>query len=92
MKKVFVQDKNGKPLDPTNPARARKLLDNDRARVVERQPFTIKILSQNLERVGIDSEATKINELKDGNYRIFIEKLKKSTNDKTNSLLNGGLW
>ncbi|PTD93358.1 hypothetical protein C9439_01885 [archaeon SCG-AAA382B04] len=26
MKKVFVQDKNGKPLDPTNPARARKLL------------------------------------------------------------------
>lgn len=45
-----------------------------------------------LESVGIDSEATKINELKDGNYRVFIEKLQESTNDKTNSLLNGGLW
>ncbi len=65
--KVYVQDKNGKPLDPTNPARARKLLNKDRAEVVERQPFTIKILDRKKEEsytrdttLGIDAGYSKI--------------------------------
>jgi len=49
MSKVYVQDKNGKPLDPTNSARARKLLKKDRAKVVERNPFTIKIIDRKKE-------------------------------------------
>ena len=47
--KVFVQDKNGKPLDPTNPARARKLLNRGRAKIVQRNPFTIKIIDRKKE-------------------------------------------
>jgi hypothetical protein len=38
---VFVLDKNKKPLAPTHPARARKLLRTGRASVLRRFPFTI---------------------------------------------------
>jgi len=38
---VFVLDKNKKPLDPTHPARARRLLKSGRASVFRRYPFTI---------------------------------------------------
>ena len=38
---VFVLDKNKKPLDPTHPARARRLLRSGRASVFKRYPFTI---------------------------------------------------
>jgi len=38
---VFVLDKNKKPLAPTHPARARKLLRTGRASVFRRFPFTI---------------------------------------------------
>ena len=39
--RVFVLDKNKKPLNPTHPARARKLLKSGRAKVLKRFPFTI---------------------------------------------------
>jgi hypothetical protein len=39
--RVFVLDKNKKPLNPTHPARARKLLLSGRAKVFIRFPFTI---------------------------------------------------
>src|SRR5919202_1498850 len=38
---VFVLDKNKQPLDPTHPARARRLLKSGRASVFRRYPFTI---------------------------------------------------
>jgi hypothetical protein len=38
---VFVLDKNKKPLDPTHPAKARKMLKAGRAKVFRRYPFTI---------------------------------------------------
>ncbi len=67
MEKVYVQDKNGKPLDPTNQARARKLLDKDRAEVVQREPFTIKIVDRKKENsytrdvtLGIDAGYKKV--------------------------------
>lgn len=62
MSKVLVQDKNGKALDPTNPVRARKLLDKGRSKVVKRNPFTIKIIDREKENsyikdvtLGIDA-------------------------------------
>jgi len=65
--KVFVQDKHDKALDPTSPVRARKLLNSDRAEVVERQPFTIKILDREKEHsytknvtLGIDAGYSKV--------------------------------
>ncbi len=41
MQRVFVVDTNKKPLMPTHPARARKLLKAGKAAVYRRQPFTI---------------------------------------------------
>jgi hypothetical protein len=38
---ALVLDKNKKPLDPTHPAKARKLLKAGRAKVFRRYPFTI---------------------------------------------------
>ncbi len=42
--RVFVIDKNLKPLDPCRPARARLLLRRGRAKVYRKYPFTIIIL------------------------------------------------
>lgn len=39
--RVFVLDKNLKPLDPCHPARARELLQKGRAKVYRRYPFAI---------------------------------------------------
>lgn len=41
--KVFVIDLEGKPLLPTNPARARKLLDSGASTVYQVVPFTIQL-------------------------------------------------
>ncbi len=41
MRRVFVLDRNKKPLMPCHPARARKLLKNGKAAVYRRYPFTI---------------------------------------------------
>jgi hypothetical protein len=41
---VYVQNRNGKWLMPCKPAKARRLLRDGKARVIERSPFTIKLL------------------------------------------------
>lgn len=41
---VYVLNKNGKPLMPCKPQKARKLLQNKKAYVVNRVPFTIKLI------------------------------------------------
>lgn len=41
--KVFVLNQHGKPLMPTRPGKARKLLDLGKASVVRRSPFTIQL-------------------------------------------------
>ena len=56
---VYVINKNGNPLMPCKPAKARKLLRDKRARVVNRCPFTIQLLwncEENVQEVtvGID--------------------------------------
>jgi len=42
--RVFVINIEGTPLMPTKPARARRMLDADKARVIKRTPFTIQLL------------------------------------------------
>jgi hypothetical protein len=58
---VFVLDKKKRPLDPTTPARARKLLKKGRARVHKLVPFTIRLVDRLIEdsvvhdhTIGID--------------------------------------
>jgi hypothetical protein len=44
MTKVLVVNKGGRPLMPTTPRKARKLLESGRAKVYARKPFTIQLL------------------------------------------------
>ena len=41
---VFVLNKHGRPLMPCKPAKARHLLNQDKAKVIKRTPFTIQLL------------------------------------------------
>lgn len=73
---VYVLNKDGKPLMPCKPSKARKLLKSNKAKIVKREPFTIQLLygssgyKQNIV-LGVDagskhiglSATTKIKEL-----------------------------
>ena len=57
--KVYVKSQSGKWLMPTNPANARILLKQGKAKVIQRTPFAIQLLYETTEhiqpvRVGID--------------------------------------
>lgn len=45
MSTVQVIDRNGQPLKPCHPARARQLVKGNRARVVALKPYTIQLTS-----------------------------------------------
>jgi hypothetical protein len=44
MTKALVVNKDGRPLMPTTPRKARKLLESGKARIYSRRPFTIQLL------------------------------------------------
>ena len=58
--KVFVIDKNRKPLDPCTPARARILLAKGRAAVIRRFPFTIILKDRLAETTPVHEHRIKI--------------------------------
>ncbi|NEQ86083.1 MAG: HNH endonuclease [Moorea sp. SIO2I5] len=58
--RVFVLDKNRKPLDPCRPARARIMLKLGRAKVVRRYPFTIILPDKSLENCVTHKHQLKI--------------------------------
>ncbi len=63
--KVFVLSKEGKPLMPTTPRRARVWLKAKRARVVRREPFTIRLRFATGEhvqpaKVGVDTGSKEV--------------------------------
>lgn len=45
MIKVFVLSKDGNPLMPTHPAKARVLIKQNKAKIIKRLPFTIQLLN-----------------------------------------------
>jgi len=53
--KVYVQNARGQSLDPTTPARARRLITAGRAKVVSRMPFTIRLRNR---EIGYTTEVT----------------------------------
>ncbi|NEP28080.1 RNA-guided endonuclease IscB [Moorena sp. SIO3I6] len=58
--RVFVLDKNLKPLDPCRPARARLLLKQGRAKVFRRYPFTIILSDLEVENCTTHNHQLKI--------------------------------
>lgn len=63
--RVFVLNQRGKPLMPTTPSKARKLLKANKAKVVKREPFTIQLLTATGEAkqditLGVDAGSKKI--------------------------------
>ena len=59
---VFVVSANGKPLMPTSPYRARKLLKKGRAKIYQHHPFTIQVTDRE------DGEVQKIEYCTDVGY------------------------
>ena len=62
---VYVISQNGKPLMPTTPARARKMLRDGRAKCIRRTPFTIKLLYETTTytqpiTLGVDTGSSKM--------------------------------
>jgi len=62
---AYVINKNGKPLMPCKPAKARHLLKQGRAKVINRKPFTIRLLwdcEDNVQPItlGIDAGYSKV--------------------------------
>ncbi|MEU9088172.1 RRXRR domain-containing protein [Streptomyces sp. NPDC048357] len=51
---VFVLDRNHTPLQPTSPARARKLLHQGRAVVARHTPFVIRLKNRTADRSQVD--------------------------------------
>ncbi|WP_327252502.1 RNA-guided endonuclease IscB [Streptomyces sp. NBC_01244] len=51
---VFVLDKHGTPLQPTSPARARKLLSQGRAAVARHTPFVIRLKDRTVSTSQVD--------------------------------------
>jgi hypothetical protein len=41
---VYVLNKHGKPLMPCKPSKARKLLKQGKAKIIQREPFTIQLI------------------------------------------------
>lgn len=58
--RVFVLDKNLKPLDPCHPARARELLNKGRAKVFKGYPFTIVLQDRTASDSVVHSHRIKI--------------------------------
>jgi hypothetical protein len=77
---VYVINKNGKPLMPCKPAKARHLLRGGKAKMVKRIPFTIQLLwgcEENIQptTLGIDkgSKFTGVAVIQDCNSRVLFQ-------------------
>jgi len=75
---VYVINKNGKPLMPCKPAKARHLLKASKAKVIRRAPFTIKLLwdcEENVQEVvgGIDTGSKTIGCAAIANGRVVYQ-------------------
>ena len=74
--RVFVLDKNGQPLDPCHPARARKLLKSGRAAVFRREPFTIILKDRELTNSVVHPHRVKLDP---GSRRTGVALMNEST-------------
>ncbi|MEQ9552494.1 MAG: RNA-guided endonuclease IscB [Coleofasciculus sp. G3-WIS-01] len=81
--RVFVLDKNLKPLEPCHPARARELLNKGRAKVFRRYPFTIVLQDRTVENSTVHPHRIKIDP---GSKTTGIAVVQEETGRVTNAL------
>ncbi|AOY83979.1 RNA-guided endonuclease IscB [Moorena producens JHB] len=81
--RVFVLDKNKKPLDPCHQAKARELLKKGRAKVFKRYPFTIILQDRKIDNSVTHSHRLKIDP---GYKNTGIAIVQESTGRVTNAL------
>lgn len=75
---VYVINKNGKPLMPCTPCKAKNLLKQNKAKVVRRTPFTIKLLwdcEENVQEVvaGMDTGSKTIGCAATANNKVVYQ-------------------
>lgn len=79
MEYVYVLDKNGSPLMPTNRCgKVRRLLKNGEAKVVSKEPFTIQLLKETTNNVqpislGVDTGASHVGVAAIGNSKTYYK-------------------
>ncbi|MEG4837003.1 RNA-guided endonuclease IscB [Microcoleus sp. B9-D4] len=81
--RVFVLDKNLKPLDPCHPARAREILKKGRAKVFKRYPFIIVMQERTVDESTTHSHRIKIDP---GSKVTGIAVIQEKTGRVTNAL------
>ena len=81
--RIFVLDKNLKPLDPCHPARARELLKKGRAAVFKKYPFTIVLKDRTAEDSVVHSHRIKLDP---GSKTTGIAMVQEETGRVTNAL------
>ena len=81
--RVFILDKNLKPLDPCHQARARELLKKGRAKVFKRYPFTIVLVDRTVEESVVHAHRIKIDP---GSKTTGIAIVQEETGRVTNAL------
>lgn len=82
--RIFVLDKNLKPLDPCHPSRARELLNKGRAKVFKRYPFTIVLQDRTVEESTVHPHRIKIDP---GSKTSGIAVVQEETGRVTSALL-----
>jgi len=88
---VYVINKNGKPLMPCKPAKARKLLRDGKAKIVNRCPFTIQLqwdCEENVQAVtlGIDKGSHHTGLCNVGNGKILLSGIINHRTDITDKM------
>ncbi|MFE1309030.1 RNA-guided endonuclease IscB [Streptomyces sp. NPDC058755] len=89
--RVFVLSKDGHPLMPCHPARARELLSKGRAAVARQVPFTIRLKARTLADSEVDGVQLRIDPGSKGTGLVLTDEKKETTEDATTVTVRRGL-
>ncbi|MDX2932921.1 RNA-guided endonuclease IscB [Streptomyces ipomoeae] len=89
--RVFVLSKDGQPLMPCHPARARELLGKGRAVVARQTPFTIRLKDRTLAESEVDGVQLRIDPGSKGTGLALTHEKKETSSDGTTVTARRGL-
>jgi hypothetical protein len=89
--RVFVLSKDGQPLMPCHPARARELLDKGRAAVARQAPFTIRLKDRTRAQSNVDGLQLRIDPGSKGTGLALTDEKKETDEHGTTLTVRRGL-